>query len=694
MKNWQFFFLLLVAGCEFHLPDFKNYPLCQPACVPGCVCLAGSVCVPEKEPFDPRCCQAASCPECQSNRDCPNPQCTCQRGICLTPAQEHDPQFCGRTSPSCEAGNNCNFGCTCQNNICVPPPGEPDPEFCSHGYNTCFEQTDCRVGCECRQGRCWPRADDISYLYCAGQKDDANNQELLCRGPSYTVFDVDQLRQALEDATTTAHPYGIIFHQSLQEMVLEEDLPPVPSLVWIDGGAGRSGPILFRGQGAKVGLKIVGSGVVIKNIRFAGFPEAALAVEGSAQDVHLLRLRVGDATNPNQDGIVIKPGAFDISLGRGREIGLFEHCLQIEEFPLRSQCQTADLDVNVIVSNWGDGIRAEGVKNLLIEGTWVGFDLENDCDQLGSPRPDLANGGAGIKLIDVRNAHLGVRYLTPEELQGSKDFRPGCLAVGRNARGGVEISGGGDMVFHCALLGHTPYMVPYFENGEAGLIIKENDGEIFFGPPASARGFAAETLNLVHVTTTPAMKIISNKSRIWVRGTQLQSLGKDETFYPNYLVEISAIQGPVDFVHVSIFGHVKKALFNVQNEPTGKFSLINSFLGEFVASPAAVVEYSGPAQNLVLDHIFKLRYGPWCNGDCSVDPSYLWEESNLTGIWDQQGNRPLSPECPVVDRARPLELDVNGTPEGEFTGCCPDLGAFECISTACANRLCTGINCD
>jgi hypothetical protein len=88
-------------------------------------------------------------------------------------------------------------------------------------------------------------------------------------------------------------------------MRLTQDLPPIPSLTQIDGGA--DGFILDGVSGPDTGLTVAGSGVVLNNLHLRGLQGQGVRILGSASDVHLFQMRITDGGT----GIRIDPGASD-----------------------------------------------------------------------------------------------------------------------------------------------------------------------------------------------------------------------------------------------------------------------------------------------------------------------------------------------------------------------------------------------
>lgn len=688
---------LLGAACQFKVPDLSVYPPCGDGCPPGCFCLAGQVCVPEMEPYDPRCCQAASCPECLTSTDCPNPLCTCQKGVCLTRDGERDPEVCGRPPTQCQADEDCNYGCVCPDDSCVPPVGEPDPGLCVHGFSTCEVDDDCHLGCRCDGGRCWPLDASIPFVYCAPHDDEGNDiQELMCRGPSFTVRNESELAGAITQAANSDHPYGISFNPPSGEIVITKDLPPLTSLTYLDGRLPNGAPVTLRGQGAEVGLTVHGTSVVLHSIKLLGFPKAAVSIKAGSREVHLFRLRIGSPEAPNGHGIEIEPNTRDIYIGRGREIGE-RHCVGWARLSPIGDCQQLrSYDANVILANNGDGIKASGVSNLLIEGTWVGFDTVGDCELGDAERPEIWNQGTGIHLENVDGAFVGFRYLDQLDLKDETVAKAGCVAVGRNRQGGIFIQGGGNIIMRCTVLGNTPLYSPYHQNLEFGLAINENTSPVSYGSPAKARDLEAVSANLIHVLTTPAIKINNNRAPVWIRGAQIQSFSPIVSNQPLYLIQILGSAAKVDLVHLSFFGFFRQAAVLVATASGVKLTLANSYLQSFADSSVAVINSMGNTDDIDMHHLMKVRLGPWCIGNCpplSPTDNFLWEEISEGEGWRSPGAVPEAPNCQVVDKGQDMDLDVNGALAGLYTGCCPDLGAWECVSDSCQAVSCNNEEC-
>lgn len=631
----------LVAGCVWD-PALDGYPSCRDGCPEGCSCLAGQACVPD-EPGRP-------------------------------------PGFCDQHTQDCKTDADCDHGCLCQDGKCVPPHETPDPDFCRHGEMTCVTHQDCRTGCTCTGNVCRPPSDDPNHAYCAGE-----GPELTCLEPTHTVSDEEELRNVLHMAADEPGPYGIVFQVPEGELTVSEDLPPVPSLTWI-GGPERC---RLRARGATTGLTVAGTGVVLRDLEILGFPGSGVVIQGGSADVHLYRMRIGDAAAPNGTGIRIEPGTERIAVGRGRELGP-ARCVEAVTTDFVRQGDLAAYDVNVIAGNNGDGILAREVEDLLVEGTWVGFDTLGDR---GSDGWERGNSGTGIHLDGVQGAYIGIRHVEQDEIGSSLDHRQGCVAVGRSGAGGVHIQGGGDIRMHCLIVGDTPVMDPWEENHGFGLRIEQTTGEVAYGPAPDATGFMAASMGLVHTETVPAIEIVDTRAPVQVRGAQIQSLFS-QGGSPPCGVEITNAAAPVEILHVDLVGDVLQAFVCVNELPEeGRFHFVNNVVFGSTYADVPVLQITPETAPVEIHHNLKWDYGPWCAGDCSfpVDPQWSVEGGVSGCVHDLM--KPESSECPMVDRGHDTGMDVNGAHPENFSGCCPDLGAFECVTPDCENVICDEFPC-
>jgi hypothetical protein len=567
---------------------------------------------------------------------CP-PACTCLADrICVPRDPSRPPAICFLEEPACERAEACPVGCLCQGQDCLSPPGQELQAYC-----------------------------------------DGLEQDLSCRGPTWTVDSEQVLRQKLSDYATEPGPHGIIFHPSLGgELEITQDLPPVPSLTFIDGGLDG---FTLRGAGARYGLRVAGRGVILGRLKLVDFSGPAVVVQGEAADVHLYRMRLGEPGAGNGEGLRIEPGARQVTLGRGRELA----CSPSRSWPYQHPPEDLGAwDVNVIAGNRGPGILAEGVRDLLVEGTWVGFDPVADPGH-GHVEGSLGNQGPGIHLKDVWRAFLGPRHLNDLERVVNQDFRPGCLAVGRSAQGGVWLEGGGEIDMRCALIGDTPVMDPWDENLQFGLKIEQNQGPVHYGPRPEAVGFEALALNLIHTEGAPALVVQDAAGPVVVRGAQLQRLfaGNKST---DYGVVVQGRGTRVELVHLNLLGEFRSSFIQV-GAGAGlvlKNSLIWAVGGE--GTRPAVKSGTDPSL-LELAGNVSFDLGALCADGCPtlLDPSNRSLPGGDADCGYNGGPRPTLPDCPLVDCGLELGLDVNGPAEGRHFGCGPDVGAFECASLAC-----------
>lgn len=64
-----------------------------------------------------------------------------------------------------------------------------------------------------------------------------------------------------------------------------------------------------------------------------------------------------------------------------------------------------------------------------------------------------------------------------------------------------------------------------------------------------------------------------------------------------------------------------------------------------------------------------------------------WTTCNVRGPSDfEVFAYTLDPDCVQVDSGVPTGLDVNGPLDDLYTGCAPDVGAFECLTDVCDNE--------
>lgn len=560
-------------------------------------------------------------------------------------------------------------------------------------YPECGPGGECLEGCRCLDGKvCVPESADAPP-FCR-----ESGESPTCMQPDLIVTvsqDVDDgnpdglsLREALKLAGGNPGPHHIVF-KDVTGIALQADLPPIPSATYLDGGAGV---ILQAGGTAVVGLILDGAGVVVSGIELVGFSGCGVRIRSGSADVHLFRMRVGHPDlKPNGNGIEILGPSSGIVVGRGRELECVDAVEPQPGGPL------AEYDINVVVANSGDGILADGVTDLSVYGTWVGFSNVNDSSRHNWA---LGNGGVGIHLKNVNGAVIGAQHLSEEEAtSGRHDPLPAFVASGRN-QGGVLIEGGGDIRMPGLIIGDTPTMVPYDENRLYNLRIQGNTGPVTYGPAPEVEGYEALYFGLIYTETTVPVEIQDAQAGVFVRGVQFVT---EEVSGPTTGVLVSGPRAPVHLWHLSLTGNFQDSVVKVENVlPGGRVELVNNLFWRFhdldvpvVQSAAGDPEVLAMRGNLKCpqDGIQDCGFGDWCAGVCP-DAAGLNHQSDRNPLWGCTADRarPLSVDCPTVDRGLSIlaengkPIDQNGPYNGSFNGCAPDIGAFECMTPECRNQ--------
>jgi len=109
------------------------------------------------------------------------------------------------------------------------------------------------------------------------------------------------LREALTKANLEPGPHRIIFEESGLFTFYRVNggngpLPPVPSLTYLDGGAGIT--LQAVESSVETGLILAGNGIVVSDILVGGFAGRGIKIESGASDVHLFRMRIGAIVRP------------------------------------------------------------------------------------------------------------------------------------------------------------------------------------------------------------------------------------------------------------------------------------------------------------------------------------------------------------------------------------------------------------
>ena len=696
-----------VPPVETDYPDYcsNGAPECDgfhPCPYEKCTC-EDFHCQPDIETTYPDYCTLGP-PECDDFHPCPYEKCTCEDFHCLPDIQTSYPDYCTLGPPECERDSECAFGCRCENFTCQPRVGFGNRD-CHAATATCSDDGDCRLGCECEAGTCRPLPplpDDSQYCQW-GVSPDCLPPDIVVETGNVTGNGGDglvDLVEALEMARQNPGPHHIVFAPGVTEVTVDSvPLTPVPSMTYLDGGSGVR--LVARRAGVGSGLIINGTGVVVSDLLVSGF-DIGIAVGDGARDVHLLRLQVGEPQGGNDIGISIGT-ARRVFIGRGRELECIER-LHLEVPPgavdnpqnrLKEQ-----YDVNLVVANNGDGIVADGTEELYIYGTWVGFHNQEDGGH-GDLR--WGNGGVGINLKEVTGAVVGAQRIDPEELDVAQQFDPlpAFVAVGRSGQGGVLVDGGGDISMPGLILGDTPVMAPYDENQRFNLLVRYNDGPVFYGPHPLADGPEALYYGLIYSEHTIPVHILQNRDLVWIRGVQNECFDSMHgCAAPG--VKIQNPAGPVRLQHVTFVYDFKIAGIFLEGLPTQDFSLelANNLFFKLDQGTVPVLNSSMTTLTMVtLAGNMKYHWGDWCSGQCdglAVDSSNVNRE---TFACESAQAIPLSPDCPNVDAGKPImvqdpesglsrAMNLTGIKGFYHWGCGPDIGTFECTTPVCRNVPC------
>lgn len=613
----------------------------------------------------------------------------------MPPVDTSYPGYCRTGPPECEVDADCNRDCTCEDFTCEPPSGQ-DPGYCDLGPGECLDDRECNLGCSCDPaGTCVPAGAGVDSGYC---QDGASPS---CMEPDLVVTVTEDesdgdlsetdlsLREAIELAGVRAgSPHRIRFAPHVPVVaVLLGDLPPLPSLTYLDGGEG----VEIDGMNSAMnGITVSGTGVAVSDLTLVGFQDAAVDVDAGSEDVHLFRLTIGSRNRSNGRGIMIHDSR-RVFIGRGRELACNpDPPVPLQDPPLWSR------PANLVLNTDDQGISASLTDDLSISSTWVGFDEQ--AGHGGADREATGVGGVGIHLVEVNRATIGADFQIGTEamLVGPDDVRPLYVGVGRCEGGGVLIQGGGDIRMPGLFLGDVSLMTPYDQNLPFQLRIEDNQHPVVYGPSLDARGPAAGNYNLVYTEGAPVIQIIEPQAEVILRAVQIECLQDCFTASggPPHAVVVRGAAAPVRLIHLTTLYHFREAVVRIEAlQPGGAVELVNNL---FVCYPSggncqvgetvieSIANAGLPAGAITLGSNFNNLYPSWCSGDCGVvsmegnSDHDDWNSCNSVNAW------PLDTRCPVVDAAAVIkrdgvELDVNGAMEGLHNGCGPDVGFAECF---------------
>lgn len=593
----------------------------------------------------------------------------------------------------CAPDGSCRSGCHClDGKVCVPQDPFAGPEACADPDRIrCQENRDClAVGCTCRGGYCEPGVPGADPALCQ-----PGEPPFSCVEPGEIILvdseldgvqagNATTLRRALEMAAARPGPRRIAFSQTVQEILVNSALPPVPSLCVLDGyNSHEATPVIIQpssATGAEFdGLTIDGAGIIVLHLRVQGFNGAGVRVRPGSDGVHLYRLDL------RENGLGLSVGGPEAKTTRVYLSRLLEipsgSCLPEE---IHDGSEAAALyDVHRVVANRQGGVRIENADDVLIEGAWVGFsNLPADLD--GWHNPALGNGGDGILLDGVHRAHLGALHLPEQAAQRLLWDGPSSLAAGRAGEAAIHLVRSGDIRLHGVQVNDTPVFDPYDESGGPGLVIEENDGSVWYGGTAADRDAAGWQLNIVHTETTTGILVRNPGAPVWLRGIQVQCYWG---FCNLPALDFVAPQGQVTLAHFSVVGEFRVPPLRASG-PGGMSATNCLFKNDLSGSEASdtLVQVEGDVQvafqSLVRWNLPELCTGFSC-GNVTVSKDMIFFNAapgcftvNNSAAW------PDTPQCPGVDIGQDLGLDLNGIGDGDFV-CAPDVGCFECQSTAC-----------
>ncbi len=593
----------------------------------------------------------------------------------------------------CAPDGSCRNGCAClDGKVCVPQDPFAGPEACADPNRLrCQENRDClAVGCTCRGGFCEPGAVGADPVLCEPGK-----PPFSCVEPGEIIVvdsaldgaqagNATTLRRALEIAAARPGPRRIAFAQTVQEIRVNSALPPVPSLCVLDGYTGHPAtPVVIRPSPMPVadfdGLTIDGAGVIVLNLRVQGFNGAGVRVRPGSDGVHLYRLDL------RENGLGLSVGGPEAKTTRLYFSRLLEippgSCLPEET---HDGGEAAALyDVHRVVANRQGGVRIENAEDVLLEGAWVGFsNLPEDYDAHGNTA--LGNGGDGILLDGVHRAHLGAFHLPEQAAQSYLWDGPSSLAAGRAGEAAIHIVRGGDIHLQGVQVNDTPVLNPYDQSGGPGLVIEENDGPVWYGATAAERGAAGWQLNIVHTETTTGILVRNPGAPVWLRGIQVQCFWG---FCNMPALDIVAPQGQVTLAHLSVVGEFRVPPLRVIGP--GGMTAANCLFKNALAAPEAsdtLVQAEGDVQ-VAFRSLVRWNFPLLCTGSACgevTSPNDIIVIGEIAGCKTVNNSAawPDTPQCPGVDRGEDLGLDLNGIGDGGYV-CAPDIGCFECQSTAC-----------
>lgn len=676
----------------------------------------GSSCTEDDDCSGDLVCQYGRCRSvCDFDHECPD------GAYCVAVPDDPDVRVCTLVDEGCgESGGRCPEGLECIDGACLNPCDPNVDDVCGDGrecinefcieIGSCTTTIPCRFDCICIDGRCRsPEGIEGPEDYCIDGVDPTTidgdivittpHDEADCEGSSVVYEDCApdgnlSLREALHLAAALPGPNHIVVSTDITDKTFAislsdsegdpVELPPVPSVTYLDGGPSSSGTwdgmTIVDDAQLLAGLTLEGDLSIASGVEVLGF-SIGLRVASNSRDVHLFHIRaIG-----NDEGVVIEPGCRDVTLGLGRELEGIEP--QIVDFPQGYNGINPSMSLygwNVIIGSNGHGIHATGVRNLTIYGTSIGYDNINSVF--------VNNAGRGIVLDDVHGATIGAQQLEPGEIEGLLEWRQAYLDPGdpedltaadpsqayvvvcRNDGGGVLIDGGGDITMPGIMIGEIPAWQGEGTNGATSLRVVGTEGPVTYGPSMTAEGDSVLLYSFIYSTSGPSIEVQDTEGEFAVRATQIVQNWSGS----HSVLTVTGATAALRWYHVTVAGAPTPRSYVDVTNSSGTVEIVNTMVWD-----GSVVLLSGDAgalESAILRGNARLGDGPWCGESCDTS------NQNTTDIVTDcryRGVLPTEPACAWLDLGVPTELDVNGSLAGDSNGCGPDVGAFECMTDAC-----------
>jgi hypothetical protein len=251
------------------------------------------------------------------------------------------------------------------------------------------------------------------------------------------------------------------------------------------------------------------------------------------------------------------------------------------------------------------------------------------------------------------------------------------VLVCKNRSGAIVIDGGSHIEMPGVMMGDNFAWSTRGDGTNYGVSLRVvgTDGPVSFGPSTTAEGDAALLYSFIWARHDKAIELEDIAGEFTARAIQMVYSADGS----HSLVTITGSTAPVRWYHVTFAGGATPESYIDVTNSTGPIEVVNSFVwntaGSLMSGDGASLEATTLRGN------GRLGSTRWCDDACGVMDQ---NTRNLDEGCMPHGGVPTSLDCGWLDYGvTDTGLDVNGSAAGNYNGCAPDVGAFECMVDDC-----------